>query len=126
SCGVCPVFSAMLIWILASLYPAPRLMMIGIGLLTFGSFVGLFSHHYWMVILGRMIQGMGAGAFPSVRMVMAAKFYPLEKRGFIIGIIMSSITFGAGFGPLVGGYLTHLLGWRVLFEIGRASCRERV
>src|SRR5699024_8425594 len=83
---------------MADRYPTRRLMMIGIGLLTVGSLVGLFSQHYWMVILGRMIQGMGAGAFPSVSMVMAAKFYPIEKRGLIIGIIMSSITFGAGFG----------------------------
>src|SRR5699024_9862436 len=70
------VISAIIFGKLADLYPTRRLMMIGIGLLTVGSLVGLFSQHYWMVILGRMIQGMGAGAFPSVSMVMAAKFYP--------------------------------------------------
>ncbi len=113
--------SAIIFGKLADLYPTRRLMMIGIGLLTVGSFIGLFSQHYSMVILGRIIQGMGAGAFPSVSMVMAAKFYPIEKRGLIIGIIMSSITFGAGFGPLVGGYLTHLLGWRVLFALSLFS-----
>src|SRR5699024_1945770 len=61
--------SAIIFGKLADIYPTRRLMMIGIGLLTVGSLVGLFSQHYWMVILGRMIQGMGAGAFPSVSMV---------------------------------------------------------
>src|SRR5699024_11045998 len=113
--------SAIIFGKLADLYPTRRLMMIGIGLLTVGSLVGLFSQHYWMVILGRMIQGMGAGAFPSVSMVMAAKFYPIEKRGLIIGIIMSGIICVRGFGPLVGAYLTHLLGWSVLFALSLFS-----
>lgn len=33
----------------------------------------------------------------------------------------SAITFGAGFGPLVGGYLTHLLGWKILFGLSLFS-----
>ena len=106
---------------LADIYPTRRLMMIGIGILITGSLIGIFSQSFWMVVVARMIQGAGAGAFPSVAMVMAAKFYPAHKRGLIIGIIMSSVTFGAGFGPLVGGYLTHLLGWRLLFGLSLFS-----
>ncbi|MBP2257759.1 MFS transporter [Virgibacillus alimentarius] len=106
---------------LADIYPTRWLMMIGIGILTAGSLIGILSQNFWMIVIARMIQGAGAGAFPSVSMVMAAKFYPPHKRGLLIGIIMSSITFGAGFGPLVGGYLTHLLGWRILFGLSLFS-----
>lgn len=118
---LCTGISAIIFGKLADIYPTRRLMIIGISLLAAGSLIGLFSPNYWMVIVGRMLQGAGAGSFPSVSMVMAAKFYPAEKRGLFIGIVMSSITFGAGFGPLIGGYLTHLLGWRVLFALSLFS-----
>lgn len=53
-------------------------------------------------------------------MVMTTKFYPPERRGMIIDVLMSSITFGAGFGLLVGG-VTQLFNGRILFALSLFS-----
>src|SRR5699024_12406451 len=85
------------------------------------SLIGILCRYFWVAIFARIVQGAGAGSFFAVSMVMTTKFYPPERRGMIIGILMSSITFGAGFGPLVGGYLTQLFNWRVLFALSLLS-----
>jgi len=106
---------------LSDIFPTRHLMTVGIGFLFIGSIIGILSQHFWVAIFARIVQGAGAGSFFAVSMVMTTKFYPPERRGMIIGILMSSITFGAGFGPLVGGYLTQLFNWRVLFALSLLS-----
>ena len=57
------------------------------------------------LILGRVLQGMGAGVMQPLVMVLVFKVYPADKRGFGMGIYGMVATLAPTFGPLLGGYV---------------------
>ncbi len=82
-----------------------------------GSLVVALSPAFWMVLLGRAIQGFGAsGIFPVAAAVIGDTFPP-EKRGSALGMI--GAVFGVAFliGPILGGVILKFLGWHWLFLI---------
>jgi DHA2 family metal-tetracycline-proton antiporter-like MFS transporter len=60
---------------------------------------------------------MGAGAVPGLGMVLATRYIPISRRGRAMSFISSAASLGFGLGPVIGGGLTQLLGWNVLFIV---------
>lgn len=81
---------------LADLFPVRWLIVIGLGVFAAGSLIGFLSAHFIMVIIGRIVQGMGASAIPALAMLVAARYFPQEKRG--PGIRLCRLDRGAGHG----------------------------
>lgn len=82
-----------------------------------GSIVVAMSPAFWMVLVGRAIQGFGAsGIFPVAAAVIGDTFPP-EKRGSALGMI--GAVFGVAFlvGPIMGGVILKYLTWHWLFLI---------
>ena len=82
-----------------------------------GSLVVALSPVFWVVLLGRAIQGFGAsGIFPVAAAVIGDTFPP-EKRGSALGMI--GAVFGVAFliGPVLGGIVLKFLTWHWLFLI---------
>ncbi len=71
---------------------------------------------FWVILLGRAIQGLGAGGVFPVASAVIGDTFPPEKRGSALGLI--GAVFGLAFiiGPIVGGLLL-LLSWRWVFAI---------
>ncbi len=90
-----------------------------ISLFALGSVITALSAspHYWMLLLGRGIQGLGAGGIFPVASAVIGDTFPPEKRGSALGII--GAVFGIAFlvGPLLGGLVLKLGGWNWLFLI---------
>ncbi len=71
----------------------------------------------WVLLLGRSIQGFGAGGiFPAASAVIGDSF-PQEKRGSALGLI--GAVFGIAFmvGPLLGSGILKIASWNWLFLI---------
>ncbi len=66
------------------------------------------------VLVGRGIQGFGAGGIFPVASAVIGDTFPLEKRGSALGLI--GAVFGLAFiiGPILGGILLRY-GWQMLF-----------
>ncbi len=103
---------------LSDLYSLRRLIIIGIVIYNTGSILGFaLRFSYPLVVAARAIQGIGASAIPALIFVVVARYFADSERGKIFGLIMSTVSFGIGLGPVVGGFVASQLHWSYLFLI---------
>ncbi|TVY08482.1 MFS transporter [Paenibacillus cremeus] len=103
---------------LSDMYSVKKLITIGIVLYSLGSALGFVLQNWYPgVILARAIQGVGGSAIPALVFVMVARFFTMEERGKMFGIITSTVSFAVGIGPVLGGYIAGSLHWAYLFLI---------
>jgi MFS transporter, DHA2 family, metal-tetracycline-proton antiporter len=88
-----------------------------LGLLGFavGGIVCALAPSLVVLVLGRLVQGIGGAAVPALALVAVAKVMPSGDRGVALGLVAASVGVGAAVGPIVGGSVGQLLGWRILF-----------
>ena len=60
---------------------------------------------YYVILAGRFLQGIGAGAFPIVIPLVGDMFKEEEKVSKSLGIIETSNTFGKVVSPILGALL---------------------
>ena len=71
-----------------------------------------FSVSGTMLILLRVLQGIGASMMLSSSMAIIVSAFPAEKRGRIIGFNTMAVYVGLSAAPWLGGLLTQHLGWQ--------------
>jgi MFS transporter, DHA2 family, metal-tetracycline-proton antiporter len=88
-----------------------------VGLLGFaaGGLICAFAPSLPILVMGRIVQAAGGAAVPALATVAVAKVLPPGGRGGAMGLVASSVGIGATVGPVVGGTLGQLAGWRALF-----------
>jgi len=91
------------------------LMLSGLILLTIGSIICALAVRLEWLILGRVIQGLGACA-PSVlaRSIARDRFEGIALSR-ALSFIMVAMAAAPGFSPLAGGLLSNAMGWRSVF-----------
>jgi DHA2 family metal-tetracycline-proton antiporter-like MFS transporter len=102
---------------LSDFVPIGRLLFTGLIILGIASIIGFFANSFIFVLASRLVQAMGAGAVPGLGMVLATRYIPISRRGRAMSFISSAASLGFGLGPVIGGGLTQLLGWNVLFIV---------
>jgi EmrB/QacA subfamily drug resistance transporter len=91
--------------------------MIGLALFTTGSIVGGCAVGYWMVLLGRVIQGLGAAfVFPS-SLALVLAVWPKDESTRVIAMWTAVGAVAGALGPSVGTGLVDWLGWRSAFLV---------
>ncbi len=106
---------------LADMYPVKNLITVGLVLFNLGSLLGFISTTYWMLIIARIVQASGAAAIPALGMITATRYFPPQSKGKVLGAIASTVSFGAGIGPILGGFVAGALNWHYLFLISLFS-----
>ncbi len=71
---------------------------------------------HWL-IGARFIQGIGSAFTGTTGQAILVSSFPANKRGQVLGISVSSVYIGLALGPAVGGIITELFGWRIIFSI---------
>jgi putative MFS transporter len=66
----------------------------------------------------RCLVGVGVAGLIAVDLPLVQEFVPSSKRGFVGGIVTSTISIGGALGAAAGAYLGPVIGWRGLFLIG--------
>jgi EmrB/QacA subfamily drug resistance transporter len=69
------------------------------------------------LIAARALQGIGAGALFIIPTIAIAELYPVQKRGRMQGLLGSIFAIASVGGPLAGGAITDLAGWRWIFYV---------
>jgi MFS family permease len=91
---------------------ARRMALIGLGIFAVGAALGAVTSDLTLLTLTRVIQGIGAGLVSPAALAGAVSGFPVERQGTALGIWGASAGVANLIGPLLGGVLTVLLGWR--------------
>ncbi len=94
-----------------------RMFMIGIGVFTAGSAAAALSPSIGFLIAARAFQGVGAAIVTPLTLTLLAEAYPPERRGLALGVWSAISGIGVAAGPLVGGALTQLSSWHLIFWV---------
>ncbi len=84
----------------------------GIGLFVVGSTIGGFAHTMELLIIGRAIQGLGAGGMMVNSQSIIAEVVPARERGKYMGVMGAVFGVSSVLGPVLGGWFTDGPGWR--------------
>ena len=92
-----------------------RLAVFGIAVFALGSIAGLFAFRFGMLMAGRILQGIGASAIPSLSMLVPVRFVHTDRRGRAMGMVAATLALSGALGPVVGGWIVGTFHWRYLF-----------
>lgn len=91
----------------------PSLIIAGVGGLICGLSAIFIDHSYYFILLGRLIQGVGAaGTFPVVLPLVGDMYRNEEEVSSNLGLIETANTAGKVLSPIIGASLA-LLAWFV-------------
>lgn len=69
------------------------------------------------LIVFRVLQGIGGGPITPMVMVFLSAVFPERQRGLAMGLYGMAAAFGPAVGPVLGGYVTEHLSWRMVFYL---------
>ena len=99
----------------ADRFGARRSAMVGLALFGVASCIIAAAGTQAALLAGRGLQGLAAAfAVPSTLAAVNSSATP-ERRAAAIGAWTGFLMLGFSIGPLFGGALTHVTGWRVIF-----------
>ncbi|WP_244549241.1 MFS transporter [Bradyrhizobium canariense] len=97
---------------------AKRVFMTGFAIFTAASLACALSTNAVTLIAARSVQGLGAAILVPNSLALLSHAYPDDKqRGRAVGIWAAGASLALTAGPLVGGGLIALVGWRSIFLV---------
>lgn len=102
---------------IADIYGRKRMFLYGSFLFGISSLFCSLSPSEVFLIIFRTLQGLGGAMFFGISIALLSSIYPPEERGGALGINASMVYLGLSTGPFLGGFLAHIISWRILFFI---------
>jgi len=68
-----------------------------------------------VIIAGRVVEALGAGALVPVSLALVGDLFPPEKRAHPLGLVAAMDTLGWVLGPVYGGLFMQIMPWQGLF-----------
>ncbi|MBI4274608.1 MAG: MFS transporter [Rhizobiales bacterium] len=102
---------------LADVYGKAR--MLAIGCLFFGvmSAACALAPSIGLLIAARIAQGAGAAILTPASLALIGATYPRSERNRAIGVWAAASALTTAAGPVIGGWLTEMFDWRLIFWI---------
>src|ERR1700755_1548010 len=97
---------------------AKQVFMAGFAIFTAASLACALASNAAILVAARSVQGLGAAILVPNSLALLGHAYPDEKqRGRAVGIWAAGASFALISGPLLGGALIALVGWRLIFLV---------
>src|SRR6266508_387569 len=87
----------------------------GIATFVLGLIVVGLAPSMAIVILGRAVQGFGAGVISSVAYIVIGRGYPEEAKPRMLAVLSSAWVVPGLIGPALAGLISDIAGWRWVF-----------
>lgn len=107
---VLPLSSLLTKW-----FTTKKLVLFGIGAFIIGSLISGFGNNFSIVLVGRMIQGIGTGIILTLMFTIAMLIFPPNKLGTVNGVLALVIIFAPAIGPTLTGLILAAGSWRDIF-----------
>ncbi len=88
-----------------------------VTLAVIGSLLMIVGHVFPLILIARVIQGIGSGLATPLMMNIILEQSPRSKIGRLMGVGSLVITVAPAIGPTVGGAVSSVLPWRAIFVI---------
>ncbi|CAN5917160.1 MDR family MFS transporter [soil metagenome] len=92
-------------------------LVVGVCLMAAGSVLVGLAPTFPLLMVGRVVQGIGAGAVPVLVNGIVAAHWSGADRTRVFGSLMAVVAVVSGSGPVIGGGVEALLGWRWVFAL---------
>ncbi|WP_126029382.1 MDR family MFS transporter [Bifidobacterium callimiconis] len=98
-------------------FPLKGIFVAAVILAITGSVIMIVGHSFPVLIIARIIQGMGSGVATPLMINIILEQSPRSKIGRLMGVGSLVITVAPAIGPTVGGAVSSVLPWRAIFVI---------
>ncbi len=85
---------------------------VGVTLLGLGALAAAAAPTFGVLMAARIVQGLGAAAVPVLAAALLSARTPADRRGGALGRLAGTSAALSALGPLIGGALTTVGGWR--------------
>jgi DHA2 family multidrug resistance protein len=102
---------------LAGLFGRKRFFLLCISLFTLSSLLCGAAPSLAMLIVFRVIQGVGGGGLQPMAQAILADTFPPQKRGLAFALYGITAVMAPTIGPTLGGWITDNYSWRWIFYI---------
>ena len=94
-----------------------NLLLFSVALFVVGSVLCGLAWNGSSLIAFRILQGMGGGPVLPMALLFVTQAFPPPQRGLAVGLFALGGSGGLVIGPLLGGYLTEYMHWRMVFYV---------
>lgn len=102
---------------LSRVFGRKRYYMLCVGLFTATSFFCGLAPSLAILLLARVLQGVGGGGLAPVEQAILVDTFPPEERSSAFGLYSMAIVIAPAIGPPLGGWITDNFSWRWVFFI---------
>jgi len=102
---------------LASVIGRKRFYMSCVAIFTLSSFACGLAPTLPILLLCRIIQGIGGGGLAPSEQAILTDTFPAEKRGMAFAVYGVAVVVAPAIGPALGGWITDHFSWRWIFFI---------
>jgi len=92
-------------------------LVIGVSLMTVGALAGALAPNFGGLLAARIVQGVGGAAVPTLGVAIVSARYFGATKGVALGRVAGIAAALSCLGPLAGGAIEGLLGWRAVIAL---------
>lgn len=100
---------------LGDILPKNKLYATGFLLFALGSFLNFTANNFYLLVLYRCIEAIGASIMISNAPAIIASIFKSERRGKALGLNGCVVAIGGLSGPAMSGILINFFGWHSIF-----------
>lgn len=109
--------SSLFVGALGDRYNRRYVMLASLLLFVMGSLFCVWANTFPILLLGRLLQGIGVAGPAILSYVIVADEYPLEEQPALLGLLNGMTAFAMAFAPVVGSFVNLYFGWRANFAL---------
>lgn len=99
-----------------------QLFAVSMGVFAIGAVLVAAAPSFMIVLVGRVLQAMGAGIQFPLGTVCMMRIFPKSKRGLAMGIVGVVVNFAPAIGPTVSGIMIVKYDWHLIFWYIALAC----
>lgn len=102
---------------LSDVYGRKKVIILGLTIFAMGNFLCTVSHSKNLLVLGRLIAGIGAGACGVLNRAIANDLFTGEEFAKVWSYTTNTLVITLCIAPVIGGYVEEIAGWRGNFAL---------